>query len=200
MIVLGNGVARLYVVALVVLVTGCANSVPPPMAYPDLTWQHKQPITFLAFEREVIDQSGDTAPVQFGRPLTLPIDPALQLRNWFNQRLALSQGGYGLRLVIEQASVTREKLPREQGLAGLFTDELQYRVTLDLKARVEVRTATGTVGKVRSNVTRTAGLRESLSLAEREDLLYELIDAGMRDLDAEMERHIRTFFGKFVQR
>ena len=200
----GNGGRRLYALVLVVLVTGCASSVPPPVAYPDLTWQHKQPITFTAFEREVIDQSGNT--VQPGRPLTLPIDPALQLQSWFNQRLALSRGGYRLRLVIEQAAVTREKLPREQGLTGFFTDELQYRVTLDLKARIDVLNgsgvagAVGAAGTVRSDVVRTATMRESLSLVEREDLLYELIDAGMRDLDAEMEQQIGTFLGAFIRR
>ena len=197
----GNRCRRLYALVLVVLVTGCANSVPPPTAYPDLTWQHKQPITFAAFEREVIDQSGNT--VQPGRPLTLPIDPALQVQSWFNQRLALSRGGYRLRLVIEQAAVMREKLPREQGLTGFFTDELQYRVTLDLKARIDVLNgsgAAGAAGTVRSDVVRTATMRESLSLVEREDLLYELIDAGMRDLDAEMERQIGTFLGAFIRR
>ena len=194
----GNGCVRLYVLMLVILLTGCASSVPPPVAYPDLTWQHKQPITFFAFEREVIDQSRDRA--QLGRPLTLPIDPALQLRSWFNQRLALSRGGSKLRLVIEQASVTREKLPRKQGLTGFFTDDLQYRVTLDLKARVEVLNGSKVAGAVRSNVVRTATMRESLSLAEREDLLYELIDAGMRDLDAQMEQQIGTFFGEFISR
>ena len=56
-----------------------------------------------------------------------------------------------------------------------------------------------TVGEARASVQRFQTAAEGLTLNERDDLLFDLITAGMTDFNTEMTKQMRTHIAKWVR-
>lgn len=195
---LSRRVFALSVTALAGL-SGC-NTAPPAPAYPALTYGHKGVLRFAAARVDI--DSEWTPPMR--RPNIdheVPMQPVETLQRWGRERLLAAGGAERyVRFVVREASLTETDLPRTQGVRGALTTDQAQRYDLTLAAAVEMRAVRGGLveASAEARTTRFRTVAEGISLAARERAWYELLEQGMNDLDAELERRIRTHFSMYL--
>jgi hypothetical protein len=172
------------------------NTAPPAPAHPALTYGHKGVLRFAAAR---IDIDTEWSP-PLRRPNIdhqVPMPPVETLQRWGRDRLLAAGGAERyVRFVVREASLTESDLPRSQGVRGALTTEQAQRYDLALAAAVEMRQVRGGLveASAEARATRFRTVAEGISLAERERAWYDLLEQGMNDLDAELERRIRMHF------
>jgi len=83
---------------------------------------------------------------------------------------------------------------------GLFTKDQSERYEATLKAKVELFDPSGKkLGFASAQVKRTITVGESVSLNEREQIWFELVEALMKDFDKTFEANMRTHLTSWVQ-
>lgn len=123
-----------------------------------------------------------------------PIEPRLAVRRMLEDRVQAWGRQGRARAVILEASLIEQRLPREGGVAALFTTQQSERYTLTLSVRLEVEGAPGGSGTAQATVTRTRTVAEGTSLAAREAVWHEMLVSAMDDpqgLNVEFEFQVR---------
>ena len=177
---------------------GCETPL-PEVLYPDLRFSHLPPIQLNVARIDVVD--GYQSPLREPNvEHKLPLAPVLAMRNWARDRLR-AVGSHGrARFVIQDASVIMEPLKKKNGLKALFTLRQAARFSARLAARLEVETAGGMgSGFAEAQVTRQRTTPETLSLNEREGVLYQFVEASAKDFDQVMAEKIRQHLGDFLR-
>ncbi|MBM3491670.1 MAG: hypothetical protein FJX68_14745 [Alphaproteobacteria bacterium] len=129
-----------------------------------------------------------------------PVAPANAAVRWADDRLAAMGSAGTAVFVIEDASATAERLPLTGGLRGAFTREQADRVTVSLRARLDVETAGGLArGSAAAFATRSQTLAEDITLNERDRAHYLLTEQAMGDLNAQLEANIRQHLLSFLR-
>lgn len=178
---------------------GC-NTAPPPPAYPALTYGHKGVFRFAA-ERIEIDTEWSPPLRRPNIDHEVPMTPSETLQRWGKDRLLAAGGAERyVRFVVREASLVETELPRTQGVRGALTTDQAQRYDLVLAAAVEMRQARGGLveATAEARTSRFRTVAEGISLAARERVWYELLEQGMNDLDAELDRRVRTHFAMFI--
>jgi hypothetical protein len=173
---------------------------PPRPRFPDLTYGHLGQFTFDVARVEI--SSEYKAP--FASPNVdhlFPTPPDRILRRWAEDRLAATgTPGRFARFVIQDAKVTESELPRTPGLRGAFTTDQTQRYDGVLSAVIEVREERGNfrAGTASAWASRSRTVAEGITVNERDKVFFDLIEAMMNDLNAEMDRQIRANLAQFV--
>ena len=128
-----------------------------------------------------------------------PTPPLKALRQWAGARLFVG-GGKGLvRFTIANAAVTETALKVKKGLQGAFHKEQSERYDAIIEASLEMLDDRGfRLGFASARVSRSTTVREDATLNERRRVQFELIEALMKDFNAEIERNIRRYLGKWL--
>jgi len=171
----------------------------PTAAQPAVRFTHLPPIQVNVAEL-VLDE-------QYKPPLQppniehqLPLSPLTVMRDWSDDRLRAVGSGGSARLVILRASVVREELRKAGGVPGLITKDQAERISLEMKARLEVSTAAGLgTGFAEAELRQSRTLPEGMTLNEREDALFQFVATAARAFDAEMDKNIRLHLGPFLR-
>lgn len=129
-----------------------------------------------------------------------PTSPQRAAMKWALERLEAA-GETGLaRFIVLDASVVEVPMGKtKSGIVGAFTPEptADYRATL--KVRLEVGSADGmSEAQITANAQRNVLIHEDVSLAEREQIWFEMIETLMTDLDVAMEQRLRNDLGAWV--
>ncbi len=189
---------RLAGLSVVALAAGCTR--PPPRTFPDIGFTQRGPIV-LNVARIAVDQRyrPPMAPPHVEH-LFLQV-PSEVIRRWADQRLrAAGQSGMAT-VIIEDARVTEEQLPRTEGVRGLFAIDQAQRYNARLAVRVEATNpALRTGGFALANVERSVTVAEDVSPQGREATWYHLIETAAADLDAQLDRSIREHLAPLVLR
>ncbi len=191
----------------VLLATGAAalslaacRSSPPGPTFAALTYAHKG-VFRLQVER--IEIATDYVP-PMRRPNIdheAPVSPLETMQRWGRDRLqAVGSAEHFLRYVIRDASLKESELPRTTGVRGALTTDQAERYDLSLSAAIEIRQtrANFVEANVEARTTRFRTVKEGITLEERDRSIYELIEQGMNDIDAELERQLRTHLARYV--
>ena len=120
------------------------------------------------------------------------------MRNWAEDRLhAAGTSGVG-RFIIIDASVKAEALAKKKGLKAAFTIDQSTRYRARLSAKLEVETAGG-LGKgfAEAMSSRQRTMPEDVSINERDDALYNFVEAAAIDFDKAMVQNIEKYLGPF---
>lgn len=195
--------SRLFSSALVVLaiagaVSACAAPPPEPV-YPQLTYGHLGAIRLNVAAVEIVEV--------YVPPLTppnveheFPITPAAAARRWFEDRLQ-AVGTAGLALaVVREASVVEVPLKKTTGLTGLVTTDQSERYDAKLVMEVEIRSAIGDrEAFIRAVATRSRSVPEDITLNDREKVFFELTEALMNDINAELLNQINQHLVKYLR-
>ncbi len=97
--------------------------------------------------------------------------------------------------------MTEEALARDPGLRGLVTIEQSERYEAEFAVRLEIdQPATRSTGVSNALARRSITVPENVSLAEREQVWFELTENTVRDLDAKFEQEVTTGLPQFVVR
>lgn len=178
------------------LLGACAGEPASQRAFPEIGFAHLEPLRIAAQGPEVISRwsSPMTPPHVEHR---LPVTPEQAIRNWIDDRLRPTGAGLDtLEVEILDASVTETPLETSGGLGGLFRKEQEARYTA--RAKMVIRLV-GPDGRMKNQITteayRSRTVAEDASLAEREELWFELVEGLVTDLDQETERGLRQYFG-----
>ncbi len=190
--------SALVVLALAGAVSAC--TVPPPEpVYPQLTYGHLGTIRLDVAAVEIVEG--------YEPPLTppnveheFPITPAAAARRWFEDRLE-AVGAAGLALaVVREASVVEVALKKTTGLTGLLTEDQSERYDAKLVMEIEIRSAVGDrAAFVRAVATRSRTVPEDITLNDREKVFFELTEALMNDIDAQLSSQINQHLVKYLR-
>ncbi|WP_114375379.1 hypothetical protein [Elioraea thermophila] len=185
---------RTLVVAIGAVLAGCAAPAEPPRpVLRPFDYTHLLPIRLDVAEVEILEAwvPPRTPPYVDHRA---PIEPRLAVRRMLEDRVQAWGRQGRARAVILEASLIEQRLPREGGVAALFTTQQSERYTLTLSVRLEVEGAPGGSGTAQATVTRTRTVAEGTSLAAREAVWHEMLVSAMDDpqgLNVEFEFQVR---------
>lgn len=173
----------------------CASPVAPQ--FPELTYTHLPTITLGVARIEVVDMTTQGA----GKHVEdrMPVAPKRALQNWARDRLKAGGVSGVAKFIIEDASVTETDLKRSSGLKGVFTTEQAERYL----AKVHVSIKLEGVPRVsqayaESSVERTQTVGEDATINVRDQAMFDLTEAVMKDFDPLMAASIRQHLADFV--
>jgi hypothetical protein len=181
-----------------VAVSGCEMP-PQKQAFPALTYAHKGPIVFNVGSVDVVSRY--VSPMKAPNVEYLaPVPPNQALMQWARDRLR-ADGGPGLvRFAVTDARIVDVPLPIEGGIRGSLTRQQSDKFVATLAAEITVLDAQGVQrGFVRANAERSRTISEGTPPAERDKVLFELTEAVMNDMDANLEQSIRLHLSRFIQ-
>jgi hypothetical protein len=189
---------RPFFVLLALCLAACQTSPPPPV-FPELRFAHLPKIGLDVARIEV--RQNYQAPLQAPHVDHLfPHAPAAAAARWADDRLAaMGRAGTAV-FTIEDASATSERLPLTGGVRGAFTREQADRVSISLRARLDVETAGGLArGSATAFATRSQTLAEDITLNDRDRAYHQLTEQAMSDLNAQLEANIRQHLLQFLR-
>jgi hypothetical protein len=191
-------VMRLGLVLCLLGLAGCTLPVERP-DFPELTWNHLPPITLDVAEIEIIDATQPTGASPHVEHL-FPLPPAKAAERWARDRLRAGGASNRARFIIQRAEVTEVNLRQTGGLSGWFTKDQSERYDADLAVLLEIRSPAGQrLGQVTAELRKSRTVAEDASLNEREGVWFAITDDLMKLLNAEMERTMPQFLGRWIQ-
>lgn len=152
----------------------------------------RPPIRLNVARIDTVDRAAPSATM-------LAQSPATAIRGWGAARLqAAGRTGIG-QLIIQQASLTQERLATQGGLTSVFNDQPSLKLTLRLAARLEV----GAVGNITGgyadvSVERSTTLTDGSSAADQSRAEAGLLQDGMGEFDRQFEANIRQYLAPLV--
>jgi hypothetical protein len=192
-----KGLRAVVAGAALALMTACTSG--PVATYPDVTWRHLDPIVFAAgpVEKLAAWTNNEDGSIQS----SLPFNLGRMAMNWPDDRIQTAGTSDMLRYSVTEASITSNVLKTTKGIKGVFTDDQSDKIDLKVAAKLELLDANGVQkGEVSAMAERSRTLSESMSVAEREQAVYDATTALLMDLDRELERQINNNLGRFLVR
>ncbi len=177
--------------------SACAT--PPPPQFPELTFTHLPPITLAVSRIEVVNAPATKDAAKHVENY-MPVTPEQAVRNWARDRLKANGVSGVAKVIIEKASVTETDLPRSKGLKGVFTTEQSQRYDADLKVSVRLEGVPRvSEAFAQSEIQRSQTVPEDVSVNVREQALFDLTEAVMKDFDPAMAASIRKHLADFIR-
>ena len=185
------------VIALAVGIGLAACNTPPERQdFPNITFQHLAPFQLDVARVEIVqayrpDPANDIAD-QF------PEAPAKVVGQWAEDRLQAvgNQGEATYTITLAQATDT--PLHRSQGMAAMTHKDQSDRFDLAITVNLEVQSA-GKSGALTAQAVRSQTVGEDVTLNQREAVLFNLLDATMKDLNTQLETLILQYVGGFLR-
>jgi hypothetical protein len=189
---------RAVLVAAVAGVAGCTVPVQRP-DFPELTWTHLPPFTLDVAEIEIIDATQPTGASPHVEHL-FPLPPAKAAERWARDRLRAGGTVNRARFTIQRAEVIEVGLRQTGGVSGIFTKDQSERYDADLVVLLEIRSDAGQLlGHVTAELRKSRTVPEDASLNERVSIWFAITDDLAKLLNAEMERNMPPFLGRWIQ-
>ena len=178
------------IIFLLIGLTSCSVPAPSP-AYPEITFGHLSPIRLNVAEVDIVENyvSPNRAP---NVDHHFPITPVAVLRQWAVDRIEAAGETRRARVIIEDARVVAVDLPVHKGLQGLFYKEQKVRYEAAMEARVEVRSEHGYRDSfATARIVRSRTVPEEMTLAEKDQLFFDLTEELIKELNSVLEENIR---------
>jgi hypothetical protein len=193
-----SDVMRRALIATLVAVSACAVEV-ERRDFPEPTWTHLPPITLNVAEIEIIDATQPTGASPNVEHL-FPVPPARAAERWARDRLRAGGLANRARFIIQRAEVVEVGLRRTEGFSGLFTTDQSERYDAELAVLLEIRSDTGArLGQIATEVRKSRTVPENASLNERDATWFAITDDLSKLLNAELERGMPLYLGRWVQ-
>ncbi|MFT5180859.1 MAG: hypothetical protein ACI8S3_000736 [Alphaproteobacteria bacterium] len=190
---------RNWVVAVVLLLAACTNA-PPVTKFPQLTYAHLGTFALDVSEIEIVDGYQPTLRAPNVEHM-MPVAPAAAARQWAQDRLQLA-GSSGRRAVftIDNGAVISTPLKRKTGISGALTVDQSERYDAILAVRLEIFDLNGNrLGVAHADARRTRSVPENITLDARDKVWFSITETLTKDLNAELERAVPQFLGKYLR-
>lgn len=191
---------RLALAAILVLALGACSADPPERPiYPDLTYRHLPPIKLAVARVEVEDAY--TPPLRAPNvEHEFPVSPAAAARRWSDDRIRAVGKEGSVKVTLREASVIEVALKKTEGLTGAVTTDQSERYDGTIVMEIEVLSENGDrEAFVTATARRSRTVPEDITLNEREKVFFEMTEAMMNDLNAELERQIQQHLGRYLR-
>ena len=178
------------------VIAGCQT--PPSQERAPLSFATLPPLVFDLDRIEIVEPAAAPHPSDVGH--LFPTSPAIAARIWVRDRLRASGHVGLLRVTIDEASARITPLATNTDLKGMFTEEQAERLDVRLRVTIEAIEENGEVnGSASADARRSRTLPEGITLAERERLYDETVEALLHDYNANQERAIRQYLGLYLR-
>ena len=188
-----------FLILVTFFVSGCAAEL-QKSGFPQISFAHLKPISLDVARVEVENNyvSPETRPfIEHEFPASL----AALAMNWASDRLNAVGSSDVLRVMVRRASVVEVPLPRSGGLEGMFRRDQSERYDAVIELRAEIRDEAGNSRvTVETKVSRSQTVAENISLIERDKIWFDMTEAMMSDLNAELEKQIRIYMKKWIRK
>jgi hypothetical protein len=179
---------------------GCATP-PPQNRFPELTYAHLGKIRLDVSQINIVSvYKSPFAPPNIEQDM--PVLPEKAMRRWAADRLvATGTPGHAAEFVITDAKVIDTKLAKTPGLRGVFTTDQSDRYDSSFAAQIVIRPGPGEFGNAQAtaSATRAQTVAEGITVNQREKVWFDLVEATMNDLNAELERQIQAHLGPYLR-
>ena len=190
---------RRLTLSLLAVVGLAACSTQPAPKYPELTYTHMPKIALGVAEIQVVSATSKTSGAKHVEA-EMPVSPETALRAWARDRLQANGVSGVAKFVIENASVTETDLKKTPGLKGLVTKDQSQRYDSKIRATVTLEGVPRvTQAFAQAEVSRGQSIAEDATINERDQLLFDLTEATMKDFDPIMAASIRKHLADFVR-
>ncbi|HAU29397.1 MAG TPA: hypothetical protein DCW68_04710 [Rhodospirillaceae bacterium] len=126
--------------------------------------------------------------------------PTMAIHDWVSDRLMVDGVDGRMEVVILDAGVVEEVLPKKGGFEGLFTNEQDVRYTGRLEVAVKMEKPSAQyLGTAQVVAQRSVTVPESASMSDREMAWGHMTSAMMGDLDRAMEQALREKLPRSVK-
>ncbi|HCP01822.1 MAG: hypothetical protein CL573_03895 [Alphaproteobacteria bacterium] len=175
----------------------CTSPSPTPK-FPDITFTHLPPLRLDAASLAVVDAFKPSFAARHIEHL-LPVSPAAAVRRWAQDRL-LPVGNAGrIVFTISDAGVIEIPLERTKGVRGVVTKDRSERYDASLRVHMSIDAGDGRRrGEVSADAMRSRTVLEGLSLNEREEIWFRMIEELVGDINGELESAILEFLQPFL--
>ena len=183
--------------AVAVIAVGC-ESAPPSRDSAPRSFAALPPLVFDLGRVEVVERPAAPHPDDVEH--LFPTPPAVAIALWVTNRLRASGTVGALRVTVDEASARSTPFATNTDLEGLFTKEQAERLDLRLRVTIEAIDASGQVnGSASADAKRSRTLPEGITLAERERLYDETVQALLYDYNASQEQAIRQYLNLYLR-
>lgn len=189
---------RNFLLASTLLFVACESGPPPRPTFPDIRFTGEPPLRIDAAGVDIVRVFRPSLQAPQVEHL-FPVAPERAMENWALDRLQPVGTSRRIRVRILDASVKEVELPRTTGVRGAFTTDQAQRYEAVAEMTVDLMSDRGFPERsVSAKATRSRSVPEDITPNDREKVWYELTQALMADLDAELERQIRANFGFYL--
>lgn len=176
---------------------GCRTPA-PRSGVPDLTFVHLAQIPMLVARRD-IENRYQPPPGMPTVEARAPIAPAVAVQRWAERRIQpVGAGGRAL-VIIHDAMLAQIPLARTTGITGIITNDQsdEYRVRIDVEVVADGIPSTAPAS-ARAFAERARTVAEDVTLQQRDEVMYRLVEEAMIAINAELERQIYAGFGSYI--
>jgi hypothetical protein len=187
------------VLAAGLLVLSACSTPTQQQTYPELTYGHNGVINL------------DVARIEFTNayqpPLrapnvehTAPANPSVVMERWVRDRLRATGVTGEARVVLRDAKIVETRLAVQGGLRGAFTTDQGYRYDANIEVEIQLRDAGGVQRAfAKAQAARSRTVAEDATLAQKDKVLFDLVEATMTEINSEFEKQIRQYLGRYVR-
>ena len=190
---------KILVILGVLLLAGCEQA--PPAFVPD-------PIDFSGKPTIRVDVAEVRFVESYKAPLRepnvehlFPTPPAVAVKQWLKQRVfAVGTSGV-LEITVNDASVKEVKLPKTQGIQGLFTDDQDTRYDANLSVSLRLFNGTDSMSVASGDViiSRSRSINEKATVNDRERLFDAMTKEMMMTFDQQATERLRQYFASYLK-
>ena len=191
------GLTAAALLAVAAIAVGCERAAPSREAVPP-SFAALPPLVFDLGRIEVVERPAAPHPDDVAH--LFPTPPVVAIGLWVKDRLR-ARGSVGvLRVTVDEASARSTRLETNADLEGLFTKEQAERLDLRLRVTIEAIDASGAVnGSTSADARRSRTLPEGITLAERERIYDQTVEALLYDYNASQEQAIRQYLHLYLR-
>lgn len=186
--------------ALAAPIGGCSSDVPSSQ-HPKLTFAHLPPIPLNVARVDIVNAEMTAAGTGKRVDQQFPVHPNAALQQWAKDRLRPVGGNGVARFIITQSRVDEVELPTTGGVRGALTTEPAQRYDGVMEVTLEMVGGAGSgPDAVATKVQRQHSVQEKVTLADREQQWFAMIDNMMQDFNRAFEGQIRNNLSQYVMR
>ncbi|MDJ0944629.1 MAG: hypothetical protein QNJ30_14280 [Kiloniellales bacterium] len=191
------GLKAVHLLALAALALAGCEITPERNIYPELTYQHLDPIRLDV--RDIVVEQAYTPPLSEPNvDHDFPVKPMDAAARWAQDRLVAAGATKTATFVIRDAAVVEVPLEQSGGVTGALTTEQSERYDAHLEVQIVIKDDRGweEVNLV-TEVNRTLTVSEDVTLNEREKAWYELTEKLMADMNERLDEGIEQNFQRY---
>jgi hypothetical protein len=191
--------ALLVLAATLPLALAACETTPPPKSLPGMSFAHLGQMRLAVSQIDVVSS--------YKSPMAAPnvehlmnITPESAARTWAKDRLVAVGGPLRAEFKIIDAPVTEAELKTDKGFSGMFKKEQSARYNGQIAVELSIKDNRNmTVAQAEAKAFRSQTVPEDVTLNQRDQVWYEIVESLMKEIDARMTENMRAYMASYIR-